>query len=306
MSGAPVVAAGRLLGVVTEHAPREGPSAITAVPLTALEQDPAHPGWGPGVKDPSAWWARLGVSGLADLQRLPAPPQSGRSRPIGRRCASSAGPCTSACRSCSAGSGSWPRSPPSPPVLPGIGGWSVGRMPARPRCCTRRSPPGCRTRWMWSATSCPVEPPTPTAAGSSPRSCPSWPTCARWIPRSRTETSSMRCGSEATERAAEIGRQLLLVVDGLDEDIRPAGLPSVASLLPTLVDGRAHVLVASRPHPELPVDVPDGHPLNADEHPRGPPAVRGCRGAGRPGAAGDRQPHPRCRRRHQPWTCSGS
>ena len=75
MSGGPVVAAGQLLGVVAEHAPREGPSAITAVPLTALEQDPAHPGWGPGVKDPAAWWARLGVSGLADLQRLPAAPE---------------------------------------------------------------------------------------------------------------------------------------------------------------------------------------------------------------------------------------
>jgi hypothetical protein len=73
MSGGPVVAAGRLLGVVTEHAPREGPSAITAVPLTALEQNPAHPEWGAGVKDPAGWWARLGVSGLPDLHRLPAP-----------------------------------------------------------------------------------------------------------------------------------------------------------------------------------------------------------------------------------------
>jgi hypothetical protein len=49
--------------------------------------------------------------------------------------------------------------------------------------------------------------------------------------------------ARASERAAETGRPLLLVVDGLDEDIRPTGLPSVASLLPTLVDGRAHVLV---------------------------------------------------------------
>jgi WD40 repeat protein len=72
---------------------------------------------------------------------------------------------------------------------------------------------------------------------------------------------------QAAERAAEVGRPLLLVVDGLDEDIRPAGLPSVASLLPTLVDGQAHVLVASRPHPELPIDVPDGHPLT-------PPNIR--------------------------------
>ena len=43
-----------------------------------------------------------------------------------------------------------------------------------------------------------------------------------------------------------------------------AGLPSVASLLPTLVEGRAHVLVASRPHPELPVDVLEGHPLTSE------------------------------------------
>ena len=48
---------GCLLGVVTEHAPREGPSAITAVPLTALEADPAHEQWGPGVADPAAWWS---------------------------------------------------------------------------------------------------------------------------------------------------------------------------------------------------------------------------------------------------------
>ena len=74
MSGAPVVAGGCLLGVVTEHAPREGPSAITAVPLTALQADPAHKQWGPGVADPAAWWARLGVRGIGDLQRLPVPP----------------------------------------------------------------------------------------------------------------------------------------------------------------------------------------------------------------------------------------
>jgi hypothetical protein len=72
MSGAPVVAGGYLLGAVTEHAPREGPSAITATPLTALEADPAHPNWGPGVGDPGAWWTRLGVHGVEALRRLPA------------------------------------------------------------------------------------------------------------------------------------------------------------------------------------------------------------------------------------------
>src|SRR5262249_22832058 len=57
MSGAPVFAGGCLLGVVAEHAPREGPSAITAVPLTALQADPSHKEWGLGVANPAAWWA---------------------------------------------------------------------------------------------------------------------------------------------------------------------------------------------------------------------------------------------------------
>jgi Trypsin-like peptidase domain len=52
MSGGPVVAGGLLLGVVTEQAPRAGPAAITATPLTALEADPARPGWGPGWRIP--------------------------------------------------------------------------------------------------------------------------------------------------------------------------------------------------------------------------------------------------------------
>jgi hypothetical protein len=54
---------------------------------------------------------------------------------------------------------------------------------------------------------------------------------------------------------------LLLVVDGLDEDLLPPRVPSVASLLPDKVGGHAHVLVASRPRPELPDDVEDDHPL---------------------------------------------
>ena len=71
MSGAPVVVDGLLLGVVSEQAPREGSSSITATPLTALERDDAHPGWGPGVATPGAWWGRLGVSSVGALRRLP-------------------------------------------------------------------------------------------------------------------------------------------------------------------------------------------------------------------------------------------
>jgi hypothetical protein len=66
---------------------------------------------------------------------------------------------------------------------------------------------------------------------------------------------------QAADRAARTGRHLLLVVDGLDEDLHPAGSPSVAGLLPALAGAHAHVLVTSRPHPDLPDDVSDGHPL---------------------------------------------
>ena len=71
MSGGPLVVEGMLLGVVNEHAPREGSQAISAIPLTALEPDPAHPGWGTGVADPAAWWTQLGIAGIADLNVVP-------------------------------------------------------------------------------------------------------------------------------------------------------------------------------------------------------------------------------------------
>ncbi|MEV6305500.1 hypothetical protein AB0M02_39220 [Actinoplanes sp. NPDC051861] len=71
----------------------------------------------------------------------------------------------------------------------------------------------------------------------------------------------------AAEKLRDEGRRLVLVVDGLDEDrgARPgSGLSSVASLLPRFDHGTGlRVVVASRPYPELPEDVPDDHPLRA-------------------------------------------
>src|SRR5262249_33219157 len=64
----------------------------------------------------------------------------------------------------------------------------------------------------------------------------------------------------AAEHAAVVGRHLLLVVDGLDEDLHTAGVPSVASLLPRRAGGNSHVLVTSRPI-GVPDDVPIHHAL---------------------------------------------
>jgi hypothetical protein len=51
MSGAAVLAGDRLIGVVSEHAPRRGDSVITVTPLTSLDRLPAAVA--------TRWWARL-------------------------------------------------------------------------------------------------------------------------------------------------------------------------------------------------------------------------------------------------------
>ncbi|MFI8281301.1 hypothetical protein ACIGBH_41965 [Streptomyces sp. NPDC085929] len=68
----------------------------------------------------------------------------------------------------------------------------------------------------------------------------------------------------AAGACAERGRRLVLVVDGLDEDkgVTPGpGGHSIAALLPARPPHGARVLVAGRPHPPVPRDVPPGHPL---------------------------------------------
>ena len=66
-------------------------------------------------------------------------------------------------------------------------------------------------------------------------------------------------------RTEELGRRLVVVVDGLDEDEAgaspPRGRPSIASLLPRRPPPRARFIVTSRPDPGLPDDVPSDHPL---------------------------------------------
>ena len=71
--------------------------------------------------------------------------------------------------------------------------------------------------------------------------------------------------ASAAAQAAERGRRLVVVVDGLDEDEAGAtpsrGRPSIASLLPRRPPPGARFIVTSRPDPGVPSDVPIGHPL---------------------------------------------
>lgn len=261
MSGAPVFAAGCLLGVVIEHAPREGPSAVTAVPLTALQADPAHKQWGSGVADPAAWWSRLGVGGIGDLPRLPAPrplrPEPAYwatlrefSRALHRRMPQLLGrqqELTEIAAFATGGEGyRWL-----------VGGAFAGKSALLYEAVTvglpdevdvvcyflsRRASDATSDRFLAAvvpqlAYLCDVDLPVANVDHYH----------ALW--------------EEAAARAAQTGRHLLLVVDGLDEDLRSHVSRSVASLLPTLTGANTHVLVASRPRPELPDDMSDGHPL---------------------------------------------
>ncbi|NUK00458.1 hypothetical protein [Streptomyces lunaelactis] len=72
----------------------------------------------------------------------------------------------------------------------------------------------------------------------------------------------------AAARCAAHGERLVLVVDGLDEDrgvARTGDGHSVAALLPSSPPHNARILVAGRPHPPVPNDVPGGHPLHTHE-----------------------------------------
>ncbi|MCG8916342.1 hypothetical protein L6E12_11125 [Actinokineospora sp. PR83] len=70
--------------------------------------------------------------------------------------------------------------------------------------------------------------------------------------------------ADAAARCAGMGRRLVLVVDGLDEDrgVSTGGeVHSIAAMLPAVLSPGMRVIVTTRPGPAIPCDVPDGHPL---------------------------------------------
>jgi hypothetical protein len=82
-----------------------------------------------------------------------------------------------------------------------------------------------------------------------------------WARAARRAEKAERADDEEYGEDEKVPRRLLLVVDGLDEDLRPGG-HSIAALLPTEHLGQhARVLVSARPHPDIPPDVDPEHPL---------------------------------------------
>ena len=74
----------------------------------------------------------------------------------------------------------------------------------------------------------------------------------------------LRMLAEAAEVCQAMGGRLILVVDGLDEDTGVTtkhDAYSIAALLPQVPAGGLRVIVAGRPDPPVPADVPVSHPL---------------------------------------------
>ncbi|MER6107694.1 hypothetical protein [Streptomyces hirsutus] len=79
-----------------------------------------------------------------------------------------------------------------------------------------------------------------------------------------TQGAFLEALQRAAAQASANGRRLLLAVDGLDED---TGIPtantghSIAALLPRIPFRGLRIIVAGRPNPPIPGDVPRSHPL---------------------------------------------
>jgi WD40 repeat protein len=258
ISGAPVLVANRLLGVVCEHLPRQG--TVTFVPLTALHHDPERPLWGPGVADPQAWWNLLGAPrGLRNLVALPpareAPYQArlremeralrarmprleGRERELQDLEEFATGPV--GYRWLEGGAFTGKTALLLTAVTAGLG----DDVDVVSYFLSRRSADADANHFLSAVVPqlevlCRVD--SETGARDRNRFLQLW--------------------EQAVRQAEADQRHLLLLVDGLDEERLVRGSPSVAQLLPTMLSSNAHVHVSARPHTQATTGLPDSHPM---------------------------------------------
>lgn len=88
------------------------------------------------------------------------------------------------------------------------------------------------------------------------------------LPEATRDTFLLDLVGRVAASCAEDHRRLVLVVDGLDEDRGVTTGPdahSIAGLLPAAPPHGMRVIVAGRPNPPIPDDVPDWHPLRKSE-----------------------------------------
>ncbi len=257
MSGAAVFAGEFLVGVVAEHARRRGVSDITVMPLDRI----GEPELGPS--DPAPWWSLLGVKDPWALPRLPKPalrPEPayraavrairgrtvlvGRERELAEIAAFATGAGEAFGRPI--GAGDYLRLVATP--------WA-GKTALLAEAVLSAAPEVDVVAYFLVARE--------SRADRDHFLAAVLPQLA-WLldkdPPDRLELDEFSSlWNSAAERAKALGRHLLLVVDGLDEDLRPE--VSVADALPsTSLGARARVLVSSRT-PTVPLRVEAKHPL---------------------------------------------
>ncbi|MEV0561012.1 trypsin-like peptidase domain-containing protein [Dactylosporangium sp. NPDC050588] len=265
MSGAPVIAHGRLFGVVVEHGRLEGSSAVTVVPLTALEADPGHPRWGPGVADPAGWWSRLGVTGIGDLSTLTGTAGLGATSSAYLAQVARIAPTElldreqeltdlrEFCVAPGRGPYLWLRAP----------AW-VGKS-ALMAWFVLHPPQGVRIVSFFVTARLARQDDSVAFADVVLEQLLTL--LGHPVPPLLTEATRESFLLTKLDEAAAVcqarGERLVLVVDGLDEDRGTAGPDghSIAALLPARPVAGLRVVVTGRPHPPLPPDVPPRHAL---------------------------------------------
>jgi hypothetical protein len=88
------------------------------------------------------------------------------------------------------------------------------------------------------------------------------------LPEATREAYLLDLLVQAASACERDGRRLILVLDGLDEDRGVTAGPhahSIAGLLPASPPAGMRIIVAGRPNPPVPDDVPDWHPLRSPE-----------------------------------------
>ncbi|MFD7656621.1 tetratricopeptide repeat protein [Actinosynnema sp. NPDC059797] len=80
-----------------------------------------------------------------------------------------------------------------------------------------------------------------------------------YLTESTKEAHLLRMLADAAQLCRDRGDEFVLLVDGLDED--RSGAHSIAALLPMQPPAGSRVIVAGRPDPPIPEDVPKHHPL---------------------------------------------